>query len=152
MQEQTQEREERLLSTRAGQRRPAAVGRGRGSSRGGNRKLFESLAGRCPISIVEGGQTMKTPRTADNLRACQCSTRNKRSPYRNNRTSFGGRARAANADRTVEVPFGDVDPGGLGAMVAFEGCAHAAENAAEMREAVAAVGPRGDDLASATCR
>jgi len=46
---------------------------------------------------------------------------------------------AANADRPVEIVAADSIPGGLAAMVAFDGQSTAAENAAEMREAVAAV-------------
>jgi dihydroxyacetone kinase-like predicted kinase len=46
---------------------------------------------------------------------------------------------AANADRPVEIVAADSIPGGLAAMVAFDGQRTAAENAAEMREAVGAV-------------
>ncbi|MDX6466591.1 MAG: fatty acid kinase, partial [Gaiellaceae bacterium] len=46
---------------------------------------------------------------------------------------------AANADRPVVVVAVDSIPGGLAAMVAFDGQRSATENAAEMREAVSAV-------------
>jgi dihydroxyacetone kinase-like predicted kinase len=46
---------------------------------------------------------------------------------------------AAHAGRPVEVVAADSIPAGIAAMVAFDGLRSAAENAAEMREAVAAV-------------
>jgi hypothetical protein len=46
---------------------------------------------------------------------------------------------AANAGRPVEVVAADSIPAGLAAMVAYDGSRTAEENAAEMREAIAAV-------------
>ena len=46
---------------------------------------------------------------------------------------------AAHASRPAQVVAADSIPGGLAAMIAFDGARTADENAAEMREAVAAV-------------
>jgi dihydroxyacetone kinase-like predicted kinase len=104
----------------------------------GNRKLFESLA-LGPISIVEGGQTMN-PSTADLLRAVQSLAGEEAIILPNNsNVLLAAEHAAANADRKVEVVPSDSIPAGLAAMVAFDGSRSAAENAADMREAIAAV-------------
>ena len=139
MHEQTQQREERLLA--AVPDAPAAASGVVAVVAGdGNRKLFESLAENVgPITIVEGGQTMN-PSTADLLRAVQSLDAEEAIILPNNSNILlAAEHAAANADRTVEVVPSDSIPAGLSAMVAFDGSRSAAENAAEMREAVAAV-------------
>ncbi len=139
MHEQTQQREERLLA--AVPDAPAAASGVVAVVAGdGNRKLFESLAENVgPITIVEGGQTMN-PSTADLLRAVQSLAAEEAIILPNNSNILlAAEHAAANADRTVEVVPSDSIPAGLAAMVAFDGSRTAAENAEEMREAVAAV-------------
>jgi uncharacterized protein len=139
MHEQTQQREERLLA--AVPDAPAAASGVVAVVAGdGNRKLFESLAENVgPITIVEGGQTMN-PSTADLLRAVQSLDAEEAIILPNNSNILlAAEHAAANADRTVEVVPSDSIPAGLAAMVAFDGSRSAAENAGEMREAVAAV-------------
>jgi DAK2 domain fusion protein YloV len=141
MHEQTLQREERLLSavpdppTQRAETGVVAVVAG-----DGNRKLFESLAGEMgPLRIVEGGQTMN-PSTADLLRAVQSLDADEAIILPNNsNVLLAAEHAAANADKPVEVVGADSIPAGLAAMVAFDGSRSAAENAAEMREAIAAV-------------
>jgi uncharacterized protein len=141
MHEQTQQREDRLLAavpdvlTERATTGVVAVVAG-----AGNRRLFESLAkGIGPLAIVEGGQTMN-PSTADLLAAVQSldSTEAVILPNNSN-VLLAAEQAAANADRPVEIVAADSIPGGLAAMVAFDGRQTAAENATEMREAVAVV-------------
>ena len=139
MHEQTQQREERLLAA-VPDAPAAASGVVAVVAGAGNRKLFESLAENVgPITIVEGGQTMN-PSTADLLRAVQSLAAEEAIILPNNSNILlAAEHAAANADRTVEVVPSDSIPAGLAAMVAFDGSRTAAENAEEMREAVAAV-------------
>jgi hypothetical protein len=139
MHEQTQQREERLLSL-VPDAAPAKAGVVAVVAGDGNRKLFESLAAHVgPISIVEGGQTMN-PSTADLLRAVQSLDAEEAIILPNNSNIvLAAEHAAANADRTVEVVPAKSIPAGLAAMVAFDGSRTAAENAKEMREAVDAV-------------
>jgi DAK2 domain fusion protein YloV len=139
MHEQTQQREERLLSL-VPDAVPAKSGVVAVVAGEGNRKLFESLAAHVgPISIVEGGQTMN-PSTADLLRAVQSLDAEEAIVLPNNSNIvLAAEHAAANADRTVEVVPATSIPAGLAAMVAFDGSRTAAENAKEMREAVEAV-------------
>ncbi|HKI91450.1 MAG TPA: hypothetical protein VJ986_04040, partial [Gaiellaceae bacterium] len=106
----------------------------------GNRRLFESLAaGVGPLSVVEGGQTMN-PSTADLLEALRALDADEAILLPNNANVLLAAEQAAlHADRPVEVVASDSLPAGLAAMVSFEGARGSAENAAEMREAVAAV-------------
>jgi uncharacterized protein len=106
----------------------------------GNRKLFESLAEPVgPIRIVEGGQTMN-PSTADLLRAVQSLAAEEAVVLPNNSNILlAAEHAAANADRRVEVVGTASIPAGLAALLAFDGARSAAENAAEMRDAIAAV-------------
>jgi DAK2 domain fusion protein YloV len=139
MHEQTHQREERLLA--AVPDAPAAASGVVAVVAGdGNRKLFQSLADNVgPITIVEGGQTMN-PSTADLLRAVQSLDAEEAIILPNNSNILlAAEHAAANADRTVEVVPSDSIPAGLAAMVAFDGSRTAAENAEEMRDAVAAV-------------
>ena len=141
MHEQTQQREERLLAavpdapTEHATTGVVAVVAG-----DGNRRLFESLARDVgPLHIVEGGQTMN-PSTADLLAAVQSLDADEVVILPNNsNVLLAAEHAAANADRPVEIVAADSIPGGLAAMVAFDGQRTAAENAAEMREAVDAV-------------
>jgi dihydroxyacetone kinase-like predicted kinase len=104
----------------------------------GNRALFESLA-LGPISVIEGGQTMN-PSTADLLRAVQSLDAEEALLLPNNSNILlAAEHAAANADRTVEVVASTSIPAGLAAMLAFDGTRTAADNAAEMREAIARV-------------
>jgi dihydroxyacetone kinase-like predicted kinase len=107
----------------------------------GNRKLFERLAAQVggPIAIVEGGQTMN-PSTADLLKAVQSLDAEEAIILPNNsNVVLAAEHAAANADRTAEVVPATSIPAGLAAMVAYDAARTAAENAREMREAVAAV-------------
>jgi hypothetical protein len=139
MHEQTQQREERLLHA-VPDAPTAACGIVAVVAGKGNRKLFESLAEPVgPIGIVEGGQTMN-PSTADLLRAVQSLDVEEVVLLPNNSNILlAAEAAAANADRTVEVVAATSIPAGLAALLSFDGSRTAAENAAEMREAIAAV-------------
>jgi DAK2 domain fusion protein YloV len=139
MHEQTQQREDRLLSL-VPEAPPAQSGVVAVVAGAGNRKLFESLAAQVgPISIVEGGQTMN-PSTADLLRAAQSLDAEEAIILPNNsNVVLAAEHAAANADRIVEVVQATSIPAGLAAMVAFDGSRTAAENALAMREAVDAV-------------
>jgi hypothetical protein len=139
MHEQTQQREERLLSL-VPDAAPAKSGVVAVVAGEGNRKLFESLAGHLgPISIVEGGQTMN-PSTADLLRAVQSIDADEAIILPNNSNIvLAAEHAAANADRNVVVVPATSIPAGLAAMVAYDGSRTAAENGKEMREAAEAV-------------
>jgi uncharacterized protein len=134
MHEQTVEREERLLAA-VMQSGVVAVVAG-----AGNRKLFESLAEPVgPIRIVEGGQTMN-PSTADLVRAIESLNATEVVLLPNNSNILLAAEHAAkNADRPVEVVPTTSIPAGLAALLAFDGARSAAENAAEMRDAIAVV-------------
>jgi dihydroxyacetone kinase-like predicted kinase len=141
MHEQTLQREERLLSavpdlpTARATTGVVAVVAG-----DGNRRLFESLATDVgPLALVEGGQTMN-PSTADLVAAVRSLDSDEAVILPNNsNVMLAAEHAAANADKPVEVVAADSIPAGLAAMVAFDGSRSAAENAAEMREAVGAV-------------
>jgi DAK2 domain fusion protein YloV len=140
MHEQTQQREERLLSL-VPDAVPAKSGVVAVVAGDGNRKLFERLAAQVggPIAIVEGGQTMN-PSTADLLKAVQSLDAEEAIILPNNsNVVLAAEHAAANADRTAEVVPATSIPAGLAAMVAYDAARTAAENAREMREAVAAV-------------
>jgi DAK2 domain fusion protein YloV len=139
MHEQTQQREERLLAA-VPDAPPARCGVVAVVAGAGNRKLFESLAGPVgPIRIVEGGQTMN-PSTADLLRAAQSLDADEVVLLPNNSNILlAAEHAAANADRVVEVVGTTSIPAGLAALLSFDGARSAAENGAEMREAIAAV-------------
>jgi DAK2 domain fusion protein YloV len=139
MQEQTQEREQRLLVA-VPDAPPAQTGVVAVVAGSGNRRLFESLAAQVgPLSIVEGGQTMN-PSTADLLRAAQSLDAEEAIILPNNSNIvLAAEHAAANADRKVDVVATLSIPAGLAAMVAFDGSRSAAENAEEMREAIASV-------------
>jgi fatty acid kinase len=131
---QTAEREERLLAAVSECGIVAVV------AGDGNRKLFESLAEPVgPIHIVEGGQTMN-PSTADLVRAVQSLNATEVVLLPNNSNILlAAELAAKNADRLVEVVPTTSIPAGLAALLSFDGTRSAAENAAEMREAIASV-------------
>ena len=106
----------------------------------GNRKLFESLAAPVgPIRVVEGGQTAN-PSTAELLAAIESLDADEAILLPNNsNVRLAAEQAARNAGRLVEVVATDSIPAGLAALVSFDGSRSAAENAAEMRETVAAV-------------
>jgi len=139
MHEQTQQREERLLAV-VPDAPPAACGVVAVVAGDGNRKLYESLAEPVgPIRLVEGGQTMN-PSTADLLRAVQSLAADEAIVLPNNSNVLLAAEHAAvHADRTVEVVGTTSIQAGLAALLAFDGSRSAAENAAEMREAIAGV-------------
>ncbi|HEY2541467.1 MAG TPA: DAK2 domain-containing protein [Gaiellaceae bacterium] len=141
MHEQTQAREERLLAAVPDlPAETATTGVVAVVAGAGNRKLFEQLAqGIGPIAIVEGGQTMN-PSTADLLAAVESLPSEQAILLPNNsNVVLAAEHAAAHASRPVEVVAADSIPAGLAAMIAFDGSRNAAENAAEMRDAVAAV-------------
>ncbi|HET7572997.1 MAG TPA: DAK2 domain-containing protein [Gaiellaceae bacterium] len=141
MHQQTAAREERLLAAvpdPPGERaRSGVVAVVAGE---GNRRLFESLAAPVgPLVVVEGGQTMN-PSTADLLDAVARLDADEALLLPNNgNVLLAAEQAAAHADRPVEVVAADSIPAGLAALVAFDGARDAAGNAAEMREAAAAV-------------
>ena len=141
MHEQTHQREERLLAVvpdpPAARATTGVVAVVAGS---GNRRLFESLAnGMGPIAIVEGGQTMN-PSTADLLAAIESLPSEEAIVLPNNSNIvLAAEHAAAHASKPAVVVAADSIPAGLAAMIAFDGSRTAAENAAEMREAVDAV-------------
>ncbi|HWX08967.1 MAG TPA: DAK2 domain-containing protein [Gaiellaceae bacterium] len=142
MHEQTLQREDRLLAAvpDAAPTERATTGVVAVVAGDGNRRLFESLARDVgPIEIVDGGQTMN-PSTADLLAAVRALDADEAVILPNNSNILlAAEHAAAHADRTVEVVAADSIPAGLAAMVSFDGTRTAAENAADMREAVAAV-------------
>jgi DAK2 domain fusion protein YloV len=107
----------------------------------GNRSLFESVAAPVgPIRIVEGGQT-SNPSTAELLAAIEELAADEIILLPNNsNVRLAAEHAAQNAGRPVEVVGTDSITAGLAALVSFDGSRVAAENAADMREAVAAVG------------
>jgi fatty acid kinase len=139
MHQQTEERERRLLAAvpDADLARSGVVAVVAGA---GNRRLFESLAaGVGPIRLVEGGQTMN-PSTADLLAAVAELTAVEAILLPNNANVLLAAEQAAlHAERPVVVVPSDSIPAGLAAMVVFDGASAAAENAEEMRRAVASV-------------
>jgi DAK2 domain fusion protein YloV len=134
MHEQTAEREERLLAAVSECGIVAVV------AGAGNRKLFESLAEPVgPIHIVEGGQTMN-PSTADLVRAVQSLNATEVVLLPNNSNILlAAELASKNADRPVEVVPTTSIPAGLAAILSFDGTRSAAENAAEMRDAIASI-------------
>jgi fatty acid kinase len=138
MHEQTQAREERLLSVVPDER--ATTGVVAVVAGDGNRRLFESLAAPVgPITIVEGGQTMN-PSTRDLVDAIESLPADEAIVLPNNsNVVLTAEQAAANASRPVEVVPAESIPAGLAALVAFDGSRSAAENAVDMREAVASV-------------
>jgi hypothetical protein len=138
MHEQTQAREERLLSVVPDERATAGVVAVVAGD--GNRRLFESLAAPVgPIAIVEGGQSMN-PSTRDLVGAIESLPADEAIVLPNNsNVVLTAEQAAANVSRPVEVVAAESIAAGLAALVAFDGSRSAAENAAEMRETVASI-------------
>jgi dihydroxyacetone kinase-like predicted kinase len=106
----------------------------------GNRKLFESLAEPVgAIRLVDGGQTAN-PSTAELLEALRALEAEEAILLPNNpNVRLAAEQAAQHADRPVELLSTDSIPAGLAALVAYDGTRSAAENAAEMEAAAAAV-------------
>ena len=106
----------------------------------GNRSLFESVAAPVgPIRIVEGGQT-SNPSTAELLAAIEELAADEAILLPNNsNVRLAAEQAAQHAGRAIEIVATDSITAGLAALVVFDGSRTAAENAAEMRETVAAV-------------
>jgi fatty acid kinase len=106
----------------------------------GNRRLFESLAEPVgPVRIVEGGQSMN-PATAELVAAVGELDADEAILLPNNpNVRLAAEQAALHAGSTVEVVGTDSMPEGLAALVGFDGSRSAAENAAAMRAAAAAV-------------
>ena len=102
--------------------------------------LFESVAAPVgPIRLVEGGQT-SNPSTAELLEAIAELPADEVILLPNNSNVLLAAEHAAeHAGRPVEIVATDSITSGLAALVVFDGSRTAAENAAEMRETVAAV-------------
>jgi DAK2 domain fusion protein YloV len=134
MHRQTEQREERLLAALpGGAARSGVVAVVAGA---GNRRLFEDLGAE---RIVEGGQTMN-PSTADLLAAIEAIGADEVVLLPNNANVVMAAEQAARvAGRPVEVVPSESIPAGLAALVAFHRERSAEENAAAMREALAAV-------------
>ena len=132
MHAQTMHREERLLHAVPGVRSEVvAVVVGEG-----NRRLFESLGA---TSFVEGGQTMN-PSTADLVAAIERTGAEEVVLLPNNSNVIMSANQAAElAGKPTQVVASDSIQAGLAAIVSFDGSRSAEENAAEMREALAAV-------------
>ncbi len=102
----------------------------------GNAALFRSLGA---TQVVEGGQSMN-PSTADILEAVEATAAPEVVVLPNNANVILAAEQAAeHAGKPVRVVPTRSIPSGLAAMVAYDGTRPAAENAAEMAEAVAAV-------------
>jgi DAK2 domain fusion protein YloV len=138
MHEQQQRRDRRLslvLSTRARSGIVAVV------AGAGNRRLFETLAEPVgAIRIVEGGQTAN-PSTAELVDAIAELEADEAVILPNNaNVRLAAEHAAEQGDRPAAIVATESIPAGLAALVAYDGARTAAENAAEMAEAAAAVG------------
>jgi uncharacterized protein len=137
MHEQQEQRERRLSlvpSTRA-QSGVVAVVAG-----DGNRRLFETLAEPVgAIRVVAGGQTAN-PSTAELVAAIEELEADEAIVLPNNpNVRLAAEHAAQNAGKPAELVPTESIPAGLAALVAYDGARSAAENAAEMTEAAAAV-------------
>jgi DAK2 domain fusion protein YloV len=100
----------------------------------GNRRLFESLGA---TRIVEGGQTMN-PSTRALVEAIESTDADDVIVLPNNSNVILSAEQAAElASKPVQIVRTDSIPGGLAAMVVYDGARPAAENASEMRDALA---------------
>ena len=138
MHEQQEQRERRLSlvpSTRAKSGVVAVV------AGEGNRRLFETLAEPIgTIRVVAGGQT-SNPSTAELLAAVEELEADEAIILPNNSNVLLAAEHAAEqADRPAELVPTESIPAGLAALVAYDGTRGAAENAAQMAAAAAAVG------------
>jgi DAK2 domain fusion protein YloV len=138
MREQQEERERRL--TAVPDPPPSRTGVVAVVAGSGIRRLYESLAAPVgPIEIVEGGQSMN-PSTSELVAAVgELGTEEAILLPNNANVRLVAEHAAAHAGRPVAVVGTDSVQAGLAALVAFDGARTAEENAAEMREAAAAV-------------
>jgi DAK2 domain fusion protein YloV len=106
----------------------------------GNRRLFETLAEPVgTIRVVAGGQTAN-PSTAELVAALDELDADEAVVLPNNaNVRLAAEHAAEQADRPVELVPTESIPGGLAALVSYDGARGAAENASEMAEAAAAV-------------
>ena len=137
MHEQQERRERRLSlvpSTRAKSGVVAVV------AGEGNRLLFETLAEPVgTIRVVAGGQTAN-PSTAELVAALEALEAEEAIVLPNNpNVRLAAEHAAEQAGIPVEVVPTESIPGGLAALVAYDGTRGASENAAEMAEAASAV-------------
>jgi len=134
MHRQTERREERLLEALPGGANASAVVAVAAGE--GNRRLFEKLGAE---QVVSGGQTMNPP-TADLLAALEAVSADEVVLLPNNANVVMTADQAARlARRAVQVVPTESIQAGLAAAVAFNPERSAEENAAAMREAVAAL-------------
>jgi uncharacterized protein len=136
MHEQQERRERRLSLVPSSRTKSGIVAVVAGE---GNRLLFESLAGVGAIRVVEGGQTAN-PSTAELVEALHELEAEEAVILPNNsNVRLAAEQAAGQAERPTTVVPTESVPAGLAAALAFDGSRSAAENAAEMEEAAAAV-------------
>jgi dihydroxyacetone kinase-like predicted kinase len=137
MHEQQQQRDRRLSLVRTTRAKSGVVAVVAGE---GNRLLFETLAEPVgTIRVVSGGQTAN-PSTAELLAAISDLQADEAILLPNNsNVRLAAEQAAEQADRPVEIVPAESIPAGLAALVAYDGMRGAAENAAEMAAAAAAV-------------
>jgi len=133
MHRQTEQRETRLLELVPDPRETEVVAVVAGE---GNARLFRSLG---VTGVVEGGQSMN-PSTADILAAVDATSAPEVVVLPNNANVILSAEQAAtHASKPVLVVGTRSIPAGIAAMVAYDGTRTAADNAAEMTDAVAVV-------------
>jgi DAK2 domain fusion protein YloV len=143
MHRQTAEREQRLLRA-VPDSPPAAADVVAVVAGDGNRALYERLGAR----VVTGGQSMN-PATADIVAAIEAGGAEGAVVLPNNsNVILAAEQAAAAATKPAEVVATRSIPAGLAAMVAFEPSRSVAENAEEMRAAVAGIGTGAVTVAS----
>ncbi len=133
MHRQTEQRETRLLELVPDLRATEVVAVVAGD---GNARLFRSLG---VTGVVEGGQSMN-PSTADILAAVDATAAPEVVVLPNNpNVILSAEQAAAHASKPVLVVGTRSIPAGIAAMVAYDGARTAADNAADMEDAVGAV-------------
>jgi uncharacterized protein len=137
MHEQQEQRERRLSLVPSVQSRTGVVAVVAGE---GNRLLFETLAEPVgTIRVVSGGQTAN-PSTAELVVALEALPADEAVILPNNsNVQLAAEHAAEQAERPAVVVPTESIPAGLAALVAYDGTRAAAENAAAMGEAAAAV-------------
>jgi dihydroxyacetone kinase-like predicted kinase len=133
MHRQTAERQTRLLELVPSDHATEVVAVVAGD---GNARIFRSLGA---AQVVDGGRSMN-PSTADILAAVEATTAPEAIVLPNNpNVVLSAEQAAANAAKPARVVPTRSIPAGIAALVAFDGLRTAAENAAEMEQAVAAI-------------
>jgi dihydroxyacetone kinase-like predicted kinase len=137
MHEQQERRERRLSLVPSTRTKTGVVAVVAGE---GNRRLFETLAAPVgAIRVVAGGQTAN-PSTAELVAALEELGAEEAIVLPNNsNVRLAAEHAAEQSERVVEVVPTDSIPAGLAALVAYDGSRGAAENAADMAAAAAAV-------------